>query len=334
MPNLPAAALAAAIETNIVERCAYLGRWPRAEVHDDPDKLWVISEIQSTLFNQVARARFPAADATEAIEQTLAPYAARRLTGFWWSGPGDRPADLLAQLEKTGRPVGRIPGLAAELEAMDFDHQLPDGLEIRPVTDAGLLDIWIQVIAVAWELLPAFVPIYTEFCAHQALGADARWRLYVALLHGTPVGTSSVFLGSGSAGLYHVGVTPQARRQGTGTALTLTPLHDALGVGYRVATLFSTHMAVDLYRRLGFREYCTIGQYVFGLPDRVSTERLQRELERLGYDTGGADGIYGNRTISAVKAFQADHGLPVDGMVGPQTRRALQDALASLETGA
>jgi len=33
----------------------------------------------------------------------------------------------------------------------------------------------------------------------------------------------------------------------------------------------------------------------------------------------GADGIFGNGTKSAVEAFQAEHGLVVDGMAGPNT---------------
>ena len=74
-------ALATAIEANVVERCAYLGRRPRVEVHDDPDRLWAISDVRSTLFNQIARARFRGADADAAVEETLAPFAARGLTG-------------------------------------------------------------------------------------------------------------------------------------------------------------------------------------------------------------------------------------------------------------
>ena len=41
------------------------------------------------------------------------------------------------------------------------------------------------------------------------------------------------------------------------------------------------------------------------------------------YDPGPIDGIFGNQTESALKAFQADYGLTVDGIAGPETWLAL-----------
>jgi peptidoglycan hydrolase-like protein with peptidoglycan-binding domain len=48
---------------------------------------------------------------------------------------------------------------------------------------------------------------------------------------------------------------------------------------------------------------------------------IQQRLIELGYSCGyyGADGIFGYSTESAVKAFQRDHGLAADGIVGPDT---------------
>ena len=46
---------------------------------------------------------------------------------------------------------------------------------------------------------------------------------------------------------------------------------------------------------------------------------VQIALEKLGYDVGGVDCDFGGNTDSAVRAFQSDHGLEVDGQVGPAT---------------
>jgi hypothetical protein len=50
---------------------------------------------------------------------------------------------------------------------------------------------------------------------------------------------------------------------------------------------------------------------------------LQQKLQELGYAPGPIDGDFGPRTERAVKDFQADQGLAVDGIVGPQTWGAL-----------
>lgn len=46
---------------------------------------------------------------------------------------------------------------------------------------------------------------------------------------------------------------------------------------------------------------------------------LQRRLNRLGFDCGYDDGVYGERTTSAVRDFQLNVGMLVDGIAGPQT---------------
>lgn len=45
----------------------------------------------------------------------------------------------------------------------------------------------------------------------------------------------------------------------------------------------------------------------------------QERLNRLGYNCGTADGIFGSKTDKAVKAFQKAKGLSQDGDIGPKT---------------
>jgi hypothetical protein len=51
--------------------------------------------------------------------------------------------------------------------------------------------------------------------------------------------------------------------------------------------------------------------------------KVQERLHVLGYDVGKRDGTYGTTTEKAVRAFQKDRSLTVDGVVGKDTRKAL-----------
>ena len=53
------------------------------------------------------------------------------------------------------------------------------------------------------------------------------------------------------------------------------------------------------------------------------TKLLQEKLVKLGYNTNGVDGIFGNGTYSAVREFQKTRGLSIDGIVGQNTWRKL-----------
>ncbi len=59
----------------------------------------------------------------------------------------------------------------------------------------------------------------------------------------------------------------------------------------------------------------------------ADVERLQGDLSRLGYQVA-ANGEFNQSTEAAVKKFQQDHNLTVDGIVGPQTGRQLGMTLA------
>ena len=62
-------------------------------------------------------------------------------------------------------------------------------------------------------------------------------------------------------------------------------------------------------------------------------KEMQGYLIQLGYDCGkwGADGDFGDSTEMAVKEFQKDHSLTVDGEYGTKTHAAMQKALDDVD---
>lgn len=57
-------------------------------------------------------------------------------------------------------------------------------------------------------------------------------------------------------------------------------------------------------------------------------QQIQQELAIAGFYSGPVTGYYGNQTQAAVRRFQQAQGLAVDGVVGPNTRAALQRQLS------
>ena len=60
---------------------------------------------------------------------------------------------------------------------------------------------------------------------------------------------------------------------------------------------------------------------------------LQEKLNRLGYDCGTPDGVYGAHTYTAVLQFQQDFALNQDGIAGEKTQKALDSAIVKQATG-
>ncbi len=79
---------------------------------------------------------------------------------------------------------------------------------------------------------------------------------------------------------------------------------------------------------------CRMLSYLLTQPmrgDDVFT--LQERLLELGYDVGRADGVFSRQTEMALRSFQRDYGLLVDGMCGPGTLRALRQLQPKVRGG-
>ena len=83
-------------------------------------------------------------------------------------------------------------------------------------------------------------------------------------------------------------------------------------------------LAFSIY--LGY-EFITNNQTIEALSKYGSrgseVTQIQTKLKRWGYYNGSIDGIYGSKTVAAVKYFQRKNGLTQDGIAGPKTLAAM-----------
>jgi N-acetylmuramoyl-L-alanine amidase len=106
----------------------------------------------------------------------------------------------------------------------------------------------------------------------------------------------------------------------------------------------ATHAAVQAFQRqrglrvdgvCGSHTWQTLVEAGMRLGDRPLYRRspmtrgddvaeLQQRLCALGFDTGRVDGIFGDATAVAVREFQENAAIPVDGIVGGETLRELR----------
>ncbi len=56
---------------------------------------------------------------------------------------------------------------------------------------------------------------------------------------------------------------------------------------------------------------------------------IQEALSEMGYDPGPADEIIGPKTTAAIRQYQEDHGLPIDGNATPELAAHMQEQKAA-----
>ena len=175
---------------------------------------------------------------------------------MWWIGPSTQPSDLGRILSDRGLHVSANPGMVADLASLPERYATPKDLLIKRVEQETELDSFCRVVCDVFGMPEFVADAFFDLFLH--LGFDSPLINYLGLIDDQVVATSSVFLGAGVAGLYNVAAVESARRKGVGAAMTAIPLLEAHAAGYRVSTLEASESGFNVYRRLGFQEYCKL----------------------------------------------------------------------------
>lgn len=262
LQDLSIPALIQTIEANDEAFYAQFASLPHAEFHNSPELTWFSTGSPIVLFNGVTRTHITTPHANAQIDALIAVFQQRNVPFLWHLGPSTQPADLGEHLEARGliHVDDGGTGMAADLWALREEIVVPPTLHIVPVTTAELLRQWVEVFVGrdAEAVQPCF-----DVYASIGIDPQAPLQHFLGMLDDEPVATSSYFVAAGVVSVQHITTLEWARRQGIGAAMTLHALRAARDQGHRAAVLISSPMAVDVYRRLGFKEYCAFDLYAW-----------------------------------------------------------------------
>lgn len=161
-----------------------------------------------------------------------------------WSLDPPQPADLGVRLLARGFQPGWNPcWMALRLDKLQ-QYPAPATLELRPDnhTDTSVI-FGLPYAGNNGAVPPSLMAAFPE-----------RAQRFLAYLDGRIVGQSCVFYTTGpygTAGIYNVGVVPEARRQGIGKAVLRAACQHAAGKGYHYAVLNATGRR--MYEQSGFQ---------------------------------------------------------------------------------
>ena len=136
------------------------------------------------------------------------------------------------------------------------------GLSIAPLSSPDEIHSWLEIYGVGYQLTPEVRDDYGSVMTRLLTERPEVGPYYLARLDARPVGTASLFVSEGIAGIYEVATLPGERRRGVGTALTLAALHEARRRGCRLAVLQASRSGLRVYERLGFQPFGYFDAYM------------------------------------------------------------------------
>jgi GNAT superfamily N-acetyltransferase len=161
-----------------------------------------------------------------------------------WSLDPPETAHLDLLLLARGFRTGWKPcWMVLDLHAIRTDYSSPDGLHIVPDNQTQL-----------------HTTTGLPYAGNDSRGSTGlqhespeQVQRFIARLNGSIVAQTLLLFGGGVAGIYNVGVVPEARGRGIGKAIVSAACIHAREKGYHYATLNANHIGRPVYEQLGFK---------------------------------------------------------------------------------
>ncbi len=264
----------AAIKANWENYHYCLGQARNAELSIGRYLNWLMTDLPDHFMNLVISTQLPCESTAELISRTLVHFRSMKIRKFsWLVHEGLQSLELNDALVANGLIFREAfaTEMAIDLSLIsEKPHRQPQ-LKIISVEDEFTLQEWIHVASRGFQIDEASEQVWQDLFVDTIF--RPRYRTFLALLDGKPVGTSQLFLSAGVAGIYNVTVIPEARFQGIGSAVTLAALLFARRLGYRIGILQASKQGYGVYRRIGFQDVGKLSVYLWDRDNRSLREK-------------------------------------------------------------
>ena len=254
IPGLSERAAIDALETNLWSMWSAFGVADGASLIDTPELFAFETPVARIPYNAVMRTNVESgldARIEQLIDDRINSCRDRNVPLVWLVNPTASPADLRARLnERNLVHIEDLLGMVGDITDIgDVPADMPDGVEVvsrRPDEPHDWMDL------VSWRYdIPAEQSSFLRE-VYRLAEVDRKTLLWVAVRDGKAISKAAVHLAGGTAGVYGVATTDEARGLGLARLCTVRALQDARSRGYTTSVLHSTPMAVSLYEALGF----------------------------------------------------------------------------------
>ena len=281
-PNQPE--IEHAIEFNLYEFFRYMvnTELEDTQYEESEESSRFSTGIPFFFFNGVIDNHISSENPMKKIKENITFFKKRKVPFLWVIGPSSTPKKMGELLIKNGFILEKLQGMAYNLKILSTEREIVNKVEIIKIENMETLKVWNDIILMGFgfpkEVRSDF--FYKAFSGI-LLNDKASASAFLAYHDGNPVACSLVLYKAGVAGIHMVTTLEEACGKGIGTAITLAPLNEAKKLGYETAILHSTEMGINMYKQMGFKEYCTIELFKW---QRNIFINYLRKLKRLVYE--------------------------------------------------
>ena len=247
------------IENNIGSFLALWKDFEGAEFSEGNNGTRIVTGLPFSHMNSVVKAKY-AGNIKEEIQKTIEPFIEKKVPVLWWIGPSSKPNNLGTYLEEFEFRLGDSPpGMHMDLNDLDQNYQFPPELRIEEVKETEQLEEWVDVFIAGLGIPVDRRESFLE--SEKFLLTQENYISFIGYWKNEPVATTALLLDNNVAGLYLIITKPEYRGKKIGSAMTVNALRHAQNIGYKEVILQSSAMGYNIYRRIGFEEYCKFQWY-------------------------------------------------------------------------